>query len=525
MIRNLFTTTASQLFARHGGDVSEYSSAPLALDESVRRLVEGRRIIMASNRGPVEFVRNSDNGNALEARRGSGGVVTALSAMANWAPLTWIASPMSEGDRAMAEQMDYGRIPSPFHGEQLDLRFVPVTQEAYDRYYNVFANPLLWFLQHYFWDLARTPMINAAVYDAWENGYTLVNRAFADAIIQEAHDLNSEVVVLFQDYHLYLAPGYVREQLPTAVLQHFVHIPWPSPRYWLVLPAHMRHDILKNICANDIVGLQTARDVVNFLYSCEVYLDGAEADYVKDQVTWQGHVTRAREYPVSIDVAEVQTIADSPEAQECLDRLLPIKGEHTIIRIDRLEPTKNILRGLMAFDGLLSRYPEFAGKVKHWVFLVPSRTDLRSYQQYADEVFDLIDKINEQHGNDAWRPIEVFYENNYVQAIAAMTCYDVMLVNSVIDGMNLVAKEGSVVNRCDGVLVLSEGTGAFEQLGPYALPVSPTDVEGTIRALHAALTMPPEERKERAAGLREVASAYNLTHWVQAQVQDLLAVR
>ena len=494
------------------------------LSDAIRRLVEGRRLVMASNRGPVEFVRPNGNGGDLEPRRGSGGVVTALSAITQSAPLTWIASPMGEGDRQMAAASPDGRIQSPFHENNLEFRFVPITQEAYDRYYNVSSNSLLWFLQHYMWDIARTPTINAAMYDAWENGYTVVNRTYADVIVQEIAGQQDRPVVLFQDYHLYLAPGYVREQVPEAVLQHFIHIPWPAPRYWLLLPEMMRMAIVRSLCANDIVGFQTHGDVLNFLYTCEAFLENAVIDHHNRTIRWHGRTIYVRAYPVSIDLAAIRETAASEEARCYLEKLLPLQGEHTIVRVDRLEPTKNIVRGFLAFDGLLMRYPELAGKVKFWSFLVPSRTDLKQYQQYSEEVFAIIEKINQQHGSDAWRPIELFYENNYTQAIVAMSCADVLLVNGVIDGMNLVAKEGPTVNTRDAVLVISEGVGACEQLGPYALAVAPTDVEGTIRALHAALTMPAEERKTRAQQLRDVIAQQDSSFWVGSQVRDILAL-
>lgn len=496
----------------------------LSLEAITGKLLEGGyRLFLASNRGPVEYSRAADG--SLEPCRGSGGVVTALTAVAKSVPMTWISCPLGNGDREVASLGKDGCFPSSIVGDETTSRFICVSKEAYDRYYNVFANPLLWFLQHYMWDLPHSPHINAATYDAWENGYTVVNRAFAEAIVHEVAGERTRPVVLFQDYHLYLAPGYVRQMLPDALLQHFIHIPWPAPRYWLLLPKMMRLAIMQHLCANDIVGFQTQRDVQNFLYTCEAYLEGAKVDFHRQTVDWQNRRVLVRAYPISIDVHEVEQLAASEEAQNSMEKLQPLKGEYTIVRVDRLEPSKNIVRGFMAYDGLLGRYPELAGKVKFWAFLVPSRTDLRMYQQYEEEVFALVKQINDYHGNDAWRPIEVFHENNYCQALAAMTCYDVLLVNPVTDGMNLVAKEGPTVNTRSGVLVLSESAGAHEQLGRYALSVCPTDVEGTIQALNAALTMSAPERRSRAHNLREAVAREDITSWVTRQLEDILALR
>ncbi len=532
---------------------SELVPIGLPFDEAMRRLAAGRKMVLASNRGPVEFLA-SENG-AQQVQRGSGGLCTILSEMARSISPTWVVSPMGEGDRRACTDGQNGRMrPGLSGGLDVELRFVLTPQVAYDRYYGAIANPLLWNLHHYLFDLGHGPTINAAVYDAWEHGYVAVNRAYADAILQEidspvhrgarsdrrdqnfgisAGSASSAVsqgggegrpVVLFQDYHLYLAPGYVRERAPEAVLQHFIHIPWPAPRYWLLLPEAMRLPILRSMCQNDIVGFQTRRDVMNFLSTCEAYLPDASIDFGARSLQWRDRTVYLRSYPVSIDPAAVQEAAASAEAVGYREMLERLRGDQTIVRVDRLEPSKNIVRGFLAFDGLLNRCPELAGRVKFWAFLVPSRSDLKQYQEYRQEVFDLIDQINQRHGNDAWKPIEVFYENNYVQALVGMSLYDVLLVNPVIDGMNLVAKEGPTVNQRDGVLVLSEGAGAHAQLGRYALSVAATDIEGTIRALHEALTMAAAERAYRAQGLRKAVASEDLQGWIQAQAADLLGL-
>ncbi|MEK7216203.1 MAG: trehalose-6-phosphate synthase, partial [Chloroflexota bacterium] len=431
----------------------------------------------------------------------------------------WISCPMTDGDRIGARRAAADPTPpSP----QENLRFADVPEEAYDRYYRVFSNSVLWSLQHYLWDISSEPNINSGIYDAWYNGYVTANQLVADAVVDAIGQPAARPMVFFQDYHLYLVAGQVRERLPGALLQHFIHIPWPAPRYWALLPEEFRTPILKSLCHNHIVGFQTHRDSHNFLYCCEYLLPGCRVNYRKGTVRFEGGTTYARAYPISIDVNAVRATAASPEAESYLRTLILLRGsQQTIVRVDRLEPTKNLLRGFKAFDMLLGRYPQLAGKVRFWTFLVPSRMELANYRQYADQVFELIGQINARHGNDAWRPIEVFYENNYVQAVAAMTQYDVLMVNSVLDGMNLVAKEGVSVNQRDGVLILSETAGAFEELGRDALPVAATDVEGMVRALHYALTMGRRERRRRASRLRRVVEQAGLSKWVGSQMEDM----
>jgi trehalose 6-phosphate synthase len=238
-------------------------------------------------------------------------------------------------------------------------------------------------------------------------------------------------------------------------------------------------------------------------------------------VDWQGRKIQVKVYPISINVAEVHRIANSAKALEYETKLRPLRSEATIVRIDRAEPNKNVIRGFKAYELLLTRHPELHGKVTFLAFLVPSRTHIRQYQRYMDEIEQLIDQVNRAFGNDVWQPIQAFMENNYTQAIAGMKLYDVLLLNTIIEGMNLVAKEGPVVNTHDGVLILSESSGAYHQLAKGVLPVSPTDIEGTMETLYRAIQMSPEERKARAATLVEVVHREDINHWIYRQLEDI----
>lgn len=490
------------------------------LQDLCREMLSHRRLIIASNRGPLEYRIEADG--SLSAYRGSGGMVTALTAAARFVPATWVASAMTDGDRRAAEESGGELLKVPDH--EIYVRFVSVPQPIYQRHYYVFCNPLLWFVQHFMWNTPRTPNIGRAVYEAWEHGYIPVNQAIAQAVIEEAKKDQAAPYVLFQDYHLYLAPAVVREALPEAVILHFTHIPWPGPRYWGILPEFMRRRIHEDILASDIVGLQTVGDVRNFLHDCEAMLRGADIDYGKSLVRYRGRTTHVRHFPISVDASGLLRFARSPEVEEYRQRLRPLLGEQTIVRVDRSEPSKNIIRGLRAWELLLERYPDFSRRVNFLQFLVPSRSELGVYQTYTDEIFELVESINDHFGDVGWQPVRVFYEENYAQAIAGMSLYDVLLVNPVIDGMNLVSKEGPLVNEKDGVLVLSELAGSYEQLSEYVLPVAPTDVEGTVRALHAALTMPPEERRRRSLALKQIISEEDIVSWLERQFRDLMAV-
>jgi trehalose 6-phosphate synthase len=488
------------------------------LDELCSTELAGRQLILASNRGPLEYYFTPER--ELRTRRGAGGVVTALSGLSSCMPVVWIAAAMGEGDRALAARSGDRPVKIPGEGENLSLRFITCPRNMYHRYYNVFCNPLLWFLQHGMWDGARSPNVDRVIYSAWEKGYLPVNELFAGAIIDEVRRSQHPPLVFLNDYHLYTAAAVIRAALPKQVIQIFVHIPWPGPSSWQLLPTWMREPIIRSLCACDIVGFQTERDVQSFLSCCRAFIKDAEVDYNQGDVCVGGHVAQVRAYPVSIDVNSLDRTVNSSRLKEYLEKLRPLYGEQTIVRVDRVEPSKNIIRGFRAYDILLERHPELRGRVKFLAFLVPSRTNLKVYQRYEEDVRRLIEGINEKYGTADWHPIDFFYENNYVQAMAGMCDYDVLLVNAVIDGMNLVAKEGPTVNRRDGVLVLSEAAGAYEQLHEWALTVAPADLEGTAQALYTALTMSAGEKHTRAAGLRQQVVKEDVYAWVMRQIED-----
>ncbi len=478
-----------------------------------------RRLFLASNRGPVEHQMNSQG--HPEARRGSGGVVTAFNSITQSAEFTWVASAMSEGDRLVSNNGQGPSFKSPLPGHQIDLRYVVTPRRVYHKFYNVLCNPLLWFLQHYMWNPPYNPNVDANVHDAWETGYIPVNQAFARAIVDECSEDPRPPIIMSHDYHLYLLPEFLREELPEAIIQHFIHIPWPSPRYWQMIPAYIVQRICSSLCSANIVGLQTPMDCRSFLDTVEEFLPKARVDREACTVAWRDGCTQVKAYPLSINVEEVQGMANSPRALEYESRLAAQTNEMNIVRIDRAEPNRNIVRGFKAFGLMLSKYPELRGRVNFLAFLVPSRTHIRQYQRYMDDIQQTVNHVNQTYGTGDWNPIQTFVENNYTQALAGMKLYDALLVNTIIEGMNLVAKEGPVVNNRDGVLVISQTSGVHHQLSQAALSVSPTDIEGTMEALYQAITMPQEKRKKMASALAESVGREDITHWLSRQLEDI----
>ena len=492
------------------------------LTELCEAVFSQRPLILVSNRGPVEHQMSGDGW--PEARRGSGSVVTAFNSLAQKFEFTWVASAMGEGDRVVSENGQGPHIKSPLPGHEINLRYVVTPRRVYHKYYNILCNPLLWFLQHYMWNPPYNPNVDAAVHDAWESGYIPVNQAFANAVIAEARALEQAPIVIGHDYHLYLMPEFVRQGVPEAVIQHFVHIPWPTPQYWHMIPDYIIRRICESLCTTDLLGFQTIGDVRCFLDTVEEFVPDVTVDRTSHTVARNGRTTSVKVYPISINVEEVQRIANTPRALDYENRLSADTGDVTIVRIDRAEPNKNIVRGFRAYELMLTRYPELKGKVKFLAFLVPSRTHIRQYQRYMDEIQQVIQQINNNHGTDDWQPIVPFIENNYTQAIAGMKLYDVLLVNTIIEGMNLVAKEGPVVNNRDGVLVLSHSSGVYQQLSDGAISVSPTDIEGTMEALHQAITMSAEDRKARAARMLNSVCREDINHWLYQQMNDISGI-
>jgi trehalose 6-phosphate synthase len=486
----------------------------------VDQLISKRHLIIASNRAPVTIQR-SESGE-LTFQRGSGGLVTALTGVARYTETRWIACAQSEDDTLWSE----GPVSLGEDADDVWIQFLTPDEAAYDGYYKVIANPLLWFLQHSMWNIYREPIIDASVWQAWENGYTTVNKLFAKTIAEQIQASSRPSLVMLQDYHLYMAASFIRYDFrPRAkyTLTHFIHIPWPGAEDWGLLPIKMRRGILEGLCAIDLLGFQTREDSLNFIRTCESHLPGARVNFKDGRVWYRNHATHVRDFPISIDVNGLRQLAESDEVETQRNQLLEYYGEQKIIlRIDRIEPSKNIVRGFKAFDEMLDLHPEHRRQVKFLAFLVPSRLDVEEYRTYLDELMGVAGQVNAKHGDSEWEPIRILVGESYTRAVAALQFYNVLLVNSIADGMNLVAKEGPIVNRCNGVLVLSERTGAHQQLQSGALVISPLDVYGTAEALHQALTMPEEERQQRSERLRHSIEQEDIVDWLRQQLKAIL---
>jgi trehalose 6-phosphate synthase len=461
-----------------------------------------RKLIVVSNRGPVSYLRAPDG--ARIAQRGGGGLVTALRGLLQHHDVTWIASAITPEDRKAAGTTldETARDGSPYR-----LHLVAHEPQAYDGYYNVVANPMLWFVQHSLWELPYTPKVDAAFHRAWNEGYVAVNEGFAAAVLDELGRA-PDAAVFFHDYHLYLAPRLVRERRRQAALMHFVHIPWPQPDYWRILPKEIRWAIHDGLVANDVIGFHTERWRGNFLYSVREFLG-------------EDVVGKTIAAPISVDVGEFDELAEGAAVLAAEEEIVSQRPERLIVRVDRTDPSKNIVRGFRAFELYLEAHPELHRRVGMLALLDPSRQEIPEYAEYLAAIEREARRVNDRFQQRGWKPIDLQIEDNFAKSVAAYKQFDVLLVNALFDGMNLVAKEAPLVNRRDGVVVLSENTGAHAELGEWTLSVNPFDVEGQAQAIEAAFDLDAGERRRRLERIRGHVRMHDLEAWIDSLLAAL----
>ncbi|MDX6396731.1 MAG: trehalose 6-phosphate synthase [Gaiellaceae bacterium] len=459
-------------------------------------MAQRRKLIVVSNRGPIAYAREAGG---RVARRGAGGLVTALAPLVSHHDVTWIASALTDEDRAVAVE---GPVEETARdGSRYRLQLVAHPPETYELFYNVVANPTLWFVQHGLWDRKHDP--DADLTRPWEEGYRAVNRSFAAAVLEEL-ERQPDAAVFFHDYHLYLAPRIVRERRPTAALAHFVHIPWVGPDAWSVLPERIVREIHLGLLANDVVGFHTQRWRQAFLSTCsELGLDSGEA--------------LVTAHPISIDPDEFVALAGSEPVLARERDLLSWRPERLILRVDRTDPSKNVVRGFEAFGLLLERRPDLRGRVAMLALLDPSRQEIPEYVEERRRIEEKAADLEARFPG----ALRLEIADDFPRSVAAYKQFDVLLVNAIMDGLNLVAKEAPLVNERDGVVVLSVTAGAHEELGQWVIPVEPLDVERQADALEDALALPVEQRHEWCEAIRAHVRRHDLSAWIDAQLADL----
>ncbi|MFF5566137.1 trehalose-6-phosphate synthase [Streptomyces sp. NPDC012623] len=465
------------------------------------------RVLVASNRGPVSYTLGDDG--SLAAKRGGGGLVSGLSAIGPDTDAVWVCAALGEGDREAVRRRDGRLDPADTGGQR--VRMLGIPPEVYADAYNGVANSTLWFVHHLLYQTPLEPSFGPEFRAQWAS-YEAYNRAFAEALADEAAD---GATVLVQDYHLALVPGMLRALRPDLSIGHFSHTPWAPVDYFRLLPDDIARQLLRGILGADRAAFLTRRWADAFTACCTELLGGTGK-------------TRVGVHGLGADADFLRERAHRPDVDERIVTLREQIGRapdgtdrRTIVRVDRTELSKNIVRGLLSYRQLLADHPEWRERVVHVAFAYPSRQDLAIYRDYTAEVQRVADEINAEYGTAGWTPVVLHVKDDFARSLAAYRLADVALVNPIRDGMNLVAKEIPVVSERGCALVLSREAGAYEELGEDALVVNPYDIIATSAALHEALSLPDGDRLERTERLAAAATALPPQRWFLDQLNAL----
>jgi trehalose 6-phosphate synthase len=452
-------------------------------------------VIVVSNRGPFRFAAESDGG--FVAHPGGGGLSSALRPLLADPDVDacWIAAAVSDDDRAAVRA---GAVHTP----ELELVLLDLDPRLVRKHYDVVSNQTLWFLHHGMLDLVRRPRFDRRFREAWE-AYVTVNQLFADAV--DEHAAHGDVV-LVQDYQLMLVPGMIRRLRPDLRIAFFMHTPFCGPNSIRVLPTDVADALMRSMQSVPC-GFHTQRWARACAASARELL---------------GPAAEIETFAASLgpDGDALASVAASAEARAASDELDALVGDRRmILRIDRLEPSKNIVRGFAAYDGLLDMHPEWRDRAVFVALLNPSREGLAEYQAYRQEVENAAAAVNARWGTDDWQPVVLDTRDDYPGSIAALERYDVLFVNPIKDGLNLVAKEGPLCNTRDGIVCLSPEAGAFDELGAAVTAVHPYDIEQNVEALDFALGMSASERRRRSEVLRGLAARRTPRDWLDDQLR------
>ena len=429
--------------------------------------------VLVSNRGPLAF--HFEDGQPV-AGKAAGGLSGSLRPLVVGTGATWVACTLSDADRAATEA-------GLMSDEGLRIELVDPDPEVYNLAYNVVSNAMLWFCHHHLFDAARRPRPDHRWAEAWE-AYREFNQLFAQRVAKVAPEGGR---VLVQDYHLALMGSELATLRPDLRTAHFTHTPFADPSVLRMLPTDTGTELLTALGGFGACGFHTERWA---------------AAYRAGQAMIDARPGRARPpaptfvSPLSTDPEQLRASAAEPAAARGAARIEEQIGgtdRQVIVRVDRMELSKNLLRGFWAFDELLELQPEQRERVVFLALAYPTRQGLPEYLAYQNEVESTVARINQQWATPGWTPIVLEVEDDYPRSLAALSRYDVLLVNPVRDGLNLVAKEGPVLDPRHGVLALSREAGAFDELRVAALEVNPFDVSGTAAVLARALDMGAEE--------------------------------
>jgi trehalose 6-phosphate synthase len=454
--------------------------------------------VLVSNRGPLAF--HFEDGQPV-AGNVAGGLSGSLRPMVVGTGATWVACALDDADRAATAA-------GLMCDEGLRIELVDPDGDVYNLAYNVVSNAMLWFCHHHLFDAARRPRPDHRWLEAWE-AYREMNQLFAQRVAKVAPEGGR---VLVQDYHLALMGSELATLRPDLRTAHFSHTPFADPSVLRMLPTATGTELLSAMAGFGACGFHTGR-------WASAYLAGQAL--INPQPGRARAPTPTFVSPLSPDPDRLRASVSERATSEALSRIEEQIGgadRQVIVRVDRMELSKNLLRGFWAFEELLELQPHRRERVVFVALAYPTRQGLPEYLAYQNEVESTVARINQQWATPGWTPIVLEVEDDYPRSLAALSRYDVLMVNPVRDGLNLVAKEGPLINTRNGVLALSREAGAFDELQVAALEINPFDVSGTAAVLAEALDMDADQRATRIAALREVIIARRPDEWLHDQL-------
>jgi trehalose-6-phosphate synthase len=472
------------------------------LAEIVTRVSEGAKLIVVSNREPYIHERTEEG---IRVVRPASGMVTALEPIVRAAGGTWIAYGSGTADRMVVDEKN--RIALPPDDPKFTLKRVWISRSEEMGYYRGISNMALWPLCHIVY---KRPYFSRSDWEAYKS----VNRRFCDAVLEDAG--TDPAIVFIQDYHFALLARMIKEARPDIRVLQFWHIPWPNREAFRIFP--WEEELLDGLLGNDLLGFHIQYHCNNFLDTVGKAIESL-VDYEQFRVIRGGHPTYVRPFPISVDYEQIEKDVHSLEVEKRKIRFLKemdvdLRGMKLFVGADRVDYTKGIPERLQAFDRMLSRYPETRGKAILMQLAAPSRTTVAAYRKLNEELDEIVGEINERHQTEDWVPVRFLRaHHDYYAVLAACRMADVLLVTSLHDGMNLVAKEFlSARTDGDGILMLSQYTGAAREFAD-ALQINPFDLDQMADAMYAAFMMPEEERRPRMERMRSILEKNDVYDW------------
>jgi trehalose 6-phosphate synthase len=481
--------------------------------ESCSWLSNVAELIIAAERGPVTFVPSATG---LRAELRSSSVLHLLDCVARGLaqPVRWVAATTTPQDRAAGSAGLFESFCAD-RGYTLDL--LQLDASRYQAFYDDVACRMLWYANHALWDELPAIRFGPGDLDAFDRAYQAVNQRFAERIAAAA---GQEAPVFVHDYQLATVPGFLRRHRADLPIAHFIYTSFADPASLSRLPRRVAEAVVDGMLGADLLGFAGQHWAERFLACC-AWL-GLDTDPEVGTVEHHGRRVWLRCYPLPLAVDDVRERSHGPSARRWAEHTTAADaGRRRIVRVDRLDPAKNALRGFQAYELLLDRRPELRDKVRFVACLVPSRQGVAEYRWYAEQVWAQIERLRRRFPGS----VEVHYGDDRERALGILRGYDVLLVNPLLDGMNLVAEEGVLVNEVAGALVLSAGTGVADMLGDHPVRIpDATDLPATAAALAAALDLPQSDRSRRAARMRAIAATGDRSHWFDRQLADLDAI-